>query len=156
MTIAPDRPIEEHAIHRDRMLEHARKMLAEGDRLQASEKIWGAAAHGIKVVADERGWPYNRHQDAGVITSYIAEQTGQLEIDTLFSAVRDMHTNFYGDRRTLKEIGIAIERAERFLSLLHEAHLAMQPDLPMPNHPEYRKRAKQDAKRMAANEGGTA
>ena len=138
------------------MLEHARKMLAEGDRLQASEKIWGAAAHGIKAIADERGWPYNRHQDAGVITSYIAEQTGQLEIDTLFSAVRDMHTNFYGDRRTLKEIGIAVERAERFLFLLREAHLTMPPDLPMPNHPEYRKRAKQDTMRMAANEGGAA
>ena len=150
MTIASDRPIEGHAVHRDRMLEHARKMLAEGDRLQASEKIWGAAVHGIKVIADERGWPYNRHQDAGVITSYIAEQTGQLEIDTLFSAVRDMHTNFYGDRRTLKEIGRALERAEQLLALLREAHLAMPSDLPMPDHPEYRKRVKQDARRMAA------
>lgn len=150
MTLASDSPIEEHAVHRDRMLEHARKMLAEGDRFQASEKIWGAAVHGIKVIADERGWPYSRHQDAGVITSYIAEQTGRLEIDTLFSAVRDMHTNFYGDRRTLKEIGVAIERAEQLLSLLHEAHLAMPPDLPMPNHPEYRKRVRQDARRAAA------
>ncbi len=83
MTLAADYSIEEHAAHRDRMLEHARKMLAEGDR------------------------------------------------------------------RTLKEIGVAVERAERFLSLLHEAHLAMPPDLPMPNHPEYRKRVRQDARRAA-------
>ncbi len=138
------------------MLEHARKMLADGDRLQASEKIWGAAVHGIKVIADERGWPYNRHQDAGVITSYIAEQTGRLEIATLFRAVRDMHTNFYGDRRTLKEIGLALDDAEQLLVLLREAHLALPPDLPMPNHPEYRKRAKQDARCMAAGETGTA
>ena len=121
------------------MLEHARKMLAEGDRLQASEKIWGAAVHGIKVIADERDWPYSRHQDAGVIISYIAEQTGRLEIDTLFSAVRDMHTNFYGDRRTLKEIGVALARAEQLLSLLHEAHLAHAPgpaDAQSPGIPE--------------------
>ena len=41
-------PIESHAVHSQRMLDHAVEMIAQGDRLQASEKIWGAAAHRVK------------------------------------------------------------------------------------------------------------
>ena len=46
-------PIESHEVHSARLLGHAREMLAKGDRLQASEKVWGAVAHGIKALAEE-------------------------------------------------------------------------------------------------------
>ena len=37
----PSTPIEAHAVHSRRLLEHAAEMIAQGDRIQASEKIWG-------------------------------------------------------------------------------------------------------------------
>ena len=43
-------------------VDHARNELRLGNNLQASEKVWGAAAHAIKAIAIERGW---RHQTQG-------------------------------------------------------------------------------------------
>ena len=145
MTTANRHPIEPHAVHRDRLLEHAERMLAEGDRLQASEKIWGAVAHGLKAVAGERGWPYETHADAGVIASYVANQVAQPDISVYFRAIRDLHRNFYDDEQEIDEIRDALGYARRMLDLLNAAHAAMPPDTPMPTSPQYRARAQRRA-----------
>ena len=44
-------PVETRIAHCRRLLEHAAELIAQGDRLQASEKLWGAAAHRIKALA---------------------------------------------------------------------------------------------------------
>ena len=35
--------------------------LARGELEEASNKVWGAAAHAIKAVAERRGWPHHSH-----------------------------------------------------------------------------------------------
>ena len=47
--------IEDHVQLSRWFLEHARIEIANGNRLQASEKIWGAAAHALKAIAIQRG-----------------------------------------------------------------------------------------------------
>lgn len=49
-------PIEDHAAHSARMLEHAAEMIERGERLQASEKMWGAVAQRLIAIARARGW----------------------------------------------------------------------------------------------------
>ena len=134
-------PIESHAVHSARLLQHAREMLAQGDRLQASEKVWGAVAHAVKALADEREWPYLVHQDAGVITSYIAQQVGNDDIETYFAAIENLHRNFYEDVWGLDVISRRLGVAERLLSLLRDAHETMPKELPMPTDRHYRNRA---------------
>lgn len=51
-----------HADHSARLLAHAQEMIGKGDRLQASEKIWGAVAHKMKEIACGRGWGWRRHR----------------------------------------------------------------------------------------------
>ena len=34
---------------------------AEGDVLQGSEKLWGAASHAMIALAQQRGWRYGNH-----------------------------------------------------------------------------------------------
>ena len=46
-----------------RLLRHAYLELEKGDRLQASEKAWDAAARAVSAVALARGWEYSRHED---------------------------------------------------------------------------------------------
>ena len=48
MVNAQPKPIEDHAVHSDRLIRHAWEQLEQGDRLQASEKAWGAVAHALK------------------------------------------------------------------------------------------------------------
>ena len=45
-----------------RFVRQAQEEFDKGDRLQASEKAWGAAAHAVKAVAASRGWNHNSHR----------------------------------------------------------------------------------------------
>ena len=79
-------------------MKHAWEMLKSGDRLQASEKAWGAMAHAIKVVANERSLPYTVHDDARVILHTVAAQCPYRDaIRNGFIAAELMHINFYND-----------------------------------------------------------
>ena len=136
------------------MLAHAWRMVEAGDRLQASEKAWGAAVHALKVIADERGWPFRSHVDGVMIASYIAEQTGRPDISNLYGAVMDLHQNFYLDEHPLPVIRDRLRGAEQLLSLLRGAHRTMPVGLEMPTNAGYRNRvakyAQDDALREAA------
>ena len=133
-------PIESHAVHSERMLDHAAKMIEQGDRLQASEKIWGAAAHRLKEIAVERGWPYDSHADGTVIARHIAQQTDTRDIAIRFGFAVETHQNFYEDRMSLEELTERLGEISRLLELLDEAHRALPPDLAMPDDRHYRRR----------------
>lgn len=133
-------PIESHAVHSERMLDHAAKMIEQGDRLQASEKIWGAAAHRLKEIAVERGWPYDSHADGTVIARHIAQQTDTRDIAIRFGFAVETHQNFYEDRMSLEELTERLEDIRRLIELLDEAHRTLPPDLPMPDDRHYRRR----------------
>ena len=140
MTMTTLDPIESHAVHSRRMLDHAAEMIEQGDRLQASEKIWGAAAHRLKEIAVERGWPYDSHADGTVIARHISRQTDNQHITPLFSVAVETHQNFYEDRMSLEELTDRLGEIRRLLELLDEAHRTLPPDLPMPDDRYYRRR----------------
>ena len=52
---------DEHAQTALEFLEKADRHYADGDQIQASEKLWGAAAQAIMAVSMERGWPHTSH-----------------------------------------------------------------------------------------------
>ena len=133
-------PIESHAVHSWRMLEHAAEMIAQGDRLQASEKIWGAAAHRLKEIAKERGWPNRSHADGWAVVRYMANQSGNPQIADIFGLADTTHQNFYEDQMPLEELSARLDRIHVLLELLDEAHRTLPPDLPMPDGRHYRNR----------------
>ena len=133
-------PIESHAVHSRRMLEHAAEMIAQEDRLQASEKIWGAAAHRLKEIAAEREWPNRSHADGWAIIRYIANQSGNQQIADIFGLANDTHQNFYEDQMPLEELSARLDRIHLLLSMLDEAHRTLPADLPMPDGRHYRDR----------------
>ena len=133
-------PIESHAVHSQRLLDHAAEMIERGDRLQASEKIWGAAAHRVKQIAAERNWPNNSHTDGFSIVHYIARQIGNRRLSDLFGLASDTHQNYYEDRLQLDMLEERLEAITEFLSLLDDAHQTLPRDLPMPDDRHYRNR----------------
>ena len=133
-------PIESHAVHSRRMLDHAAEMIAQGDRLQASEKIWGAAAHRLKEIAVEREWPNDSHADGFAIIQYISDQFGDRRISELFGVASDTHQNFYEDRLTLPTLEDRLDSIRDLLALLDDAHRTLPPDLPRPDDRHYRNR----------------
>ena len=77
MTTVPDLPPPGVQSDEDRrqisriFIAHAREELAEGSRMQAGEKAWGAVVQPFKIIADQRGWLHNSHQDVYDVTSQI-------------------------------------------------------------------------------------
>ena len=103
------------------MLEQAGRELDAGDVLQASEKGWGAAAHTVKAIAEQRGWIHERHGHLfGVVRNIVAE-SGQPRIMDLFHIANGLHTNFYEGWLSHEEVERGLGQVEELLGLLEGA-----------------------------------
>ena len=114
-------PRASHADHSARLLAHAQEMIDKGDRLQASEKIWGAVAHKMKEIARSRGWGWQRHRGFEAFAHYLRAQTDTLEIATLTRSLGRFHANFYDDTLTDEELLDGLAEAKTLIGLLEEA-----------------------------------
>ena len=68
---------------------------AEGDELQGSEKTWGAAAHAVMAVAQQRGWPYGDHRSLKIAVRRLADELDDPFLETAFGIAEKFHANFY-------------------------------------------------------------
>ena len=103
----------------------ARAHLAEGDRIQASEKISGAMASAIKAIGARRSW---RHDSHGLRDSIVTQLGAELGRSTpaaqaLFlgrKTAADHHRNYF--ENTLAEADIAddIPIAEAFVQIMEQ------------------------------------
>lgn len=100
-------------------LSKAHIYLAEGDLLQASEKGWGATAHMVKAVAEDRGWRHSSHRDLYQVIGRLAEETSDEQLRILFRSASALHQNFYEGRMTAASIAdglLEVEEITRRLS----------------------------------------
>ena len=111
-----------------RLLEQARSELEFGDRVQASEKVWGAAAQGVKAIAHERGWNHGGHRLLFAVVSQLANETGDFDLLDEFNIADSMHNNFYDNNQQSNSIARAADRIEAFLGRLSEVR--QQPPRP--------------------------
>lgn len=95
---------------------------AVGDTLQASEKLWGAAAHAIMAVAQQRGLEHGTHHALVNAARRIADEQ---EDDLLRSKMRvgilaaqHFRSNFYN--RTMEPEDIEYDRplVHRYVALM--------------------------------------
>ena len=139
-------PIESHAVHSRRMLDHAAAMLAQGDRLQASEKIWGAAAHRLKenrrrarvAQRQPRRWLGDQSPTTSADQSGDQADLGQLIRTSPATRTRTSTRTAYTLPTTWRIMLDSVIRD--LLSLLDDAHRTLPPELPMPDDRHYRNR----------------
>lgn len=142
MVIADDEvllePVEFHKAHSARLLAHAPAMLEAGDRLQASEKIWGAVSHAVTAFAMRRKWAQSTYSDKRDIVRYISEQANSPRIDLLYEAVYPYHVNFHEDAKDDADIAIGIQRAQELVELLNAADAELDHRYPAPHGRAFR------------------
>ena len=85
----------EHTLTSRELFAKAEEALAQDDLLRASEKGWGAAAHMVKGVAQKRRWRHRVHRELYLAVNRLAQETGDHEINVLFSIASSLHGNFY-------------------------------------------------------------
>ena len=137
MVSAQPKPLEDHAVHSERLIRHAWEQLEQGDRLQASEKAWGAAAHALKAIAARRGWRNRAHTHNEVIAVHLAKLSGDERIFPLYQAAEMLHRNFYEDWKGEAALRMGLESVAELLPRLAEADRRIGPH---PRAPEYAER----------------
>ena len=110
-----------HDEHSAALLAHAQEMIDKGDRLQASEKIWGAVAHKVKGIARRRGWGWNDHDGVRHVVTYFRNRTRNHELGTLLRSANDIHVNFYNDELQDQDLADGLADAKKLIALLDDA-----------------------------------
>ncbi len=114
-------PVQKHAQTAREFLVAAGREFEAGDKLQVSEKTWGAAAHAVMAVALQRGWPCGNHYAVKAAADRLAGELGDRQLVGHFLVAEQFHANFYHD---FMETG-DIERARPFVSDFVERVLDM-------------------------------
>ncbi len=114
-----DPRVAEHRRISRQFLRQAQDEIDRGDRLQASEKAWGAAAHAVKAVAQRRGWRHNGHRLLFDAITRIYRETGDSAFLHLFRSANSLHTNFYENWQSdelvqdgIDEVATLVEKLE--------------------------------------------
>ncbi len=66
-----------------------------GDALQGAEKLWGAAAHSIMSIAQERDWPHESHRSLKNAAIRLAAERQDPLIEAYFGLAEKFHVYFY-------------------------------------------------------------
>ena len=107
--------VEEHKDTARKFLRDAEREFAAGENLQASEKMWGAAAHAIMAVAQDRGWPSGRHRMLLEAARRIADELDDGDLRAGIAAARLFHSNFYHDHMEEEELEPTAEDVRRYV-----------------------------------------
>ena len=75
----------------------ADREFAAGDLVQGSEKLWGAAAHAVMAVAQQRGWDYRSHRSMKNAVIRLSEERSDPLLASDFLAAEKFHRNLYQD-----------------------------------------------------------
>ena len=87
--------VEDHLQTAQEFLERSRLEFADGDDLQGSEKLWGAASHAVMALAMQRGWPISKHSDVKRAVNDLSQEIGDQTVKFRFSVAEKFHANYY-------------------------------------------------------------
>ncbi|MDE2787030.1 MAG: hypothetical protein OXL37_10245 [Chloroflexota bacterium] len=88
-----------------RFIQQAPGELERGDRLQATEKIWGALAQMLKAHGQQRGWfNLGGHRTVGHIARQLHLEYDEIDVVSAYMAADNGHRNFYDNEMSPPEI----------------------------------------------------
>ena len=71
--------------------------LDRGELEEASNKVWGAAAHAIKAAAERRGWEHHAHAlIESAVLRLVREEGAPSHIEGQYYIASHYHQRFYG------------------------------------------------------------
>jgi hypothetical protein len=112
--------VEHYQALSERYFEEAKDFLSKGDLVQVSEKLWGASALAVKMVAARRGLKLEKHGSLWDFVSRLSRESGDRDIIRLFNAANGVHRNFYEDQMNKEALEVVAEDIEKLIAKLRE------------------------------------
>ena len=109
---------DEHARTARDFLIRSDQYFAADDRLQGSEKLWGAAAHAILALSRMRRWSLGSHSRIRENAARVSQELGESQLWTDFDSAERFHANFYHDYMTESDIDVERPLVHRFVNRL--------------------------------------
>ena len=110
------------AYHRERsrhFLDLVDDELDRGELEEACNKVWGAAAHAIKAVAEQRGWPHHAHALLeSAIDRLVREEGAPMDLWLQYLTASAYHQRFYGGPPPAEPIRAGKDLIAEFISTL--------------------------------------
>ncbi len=106
---------EEYTAMSRKFFREAVEALAEDDLVQASGKLWDAAAQMVEAVAERRGWPHHDHRDLYLIVERLAGETGDRRLIHLFQYASGLEGNFYENWQPIEFVQRGVEQIREFM-----------------------------------------
>ncbi|MDI6811814.1 MAG: PaREP1 family protein [archaeon] len=114
----PEWLIEHYQSLSEKYITEAKEFLSKGDFVQASEKLWGATALTVKMVAAKRGLKLEKHGGLWDFVSRLSREGGDKELILLFHAANGLHKNFYENELDKDAVEITAESVEKLIDKL--------------------------------------
>ena len=89
---------------------------ASGDRLQASEKLWGAATHALMAVVMQSGRRLSSHSSFKDSAERLSDEHNDPPIEYGFAHAERFHRNFYHDDMMGAEVDVLRPRVHDFVN----------------------------------------
>ena len=122
MTTAAPADTDTIAYHRERswhFLNLVDDEIERGELEEACNKLWGAAAHAIKAVAEQRGWPHYAHtllEDA--VKRLVYDEGAPRDLLIQYMTASSYHQRFYGQPPAPEFIRAGQELVAEFIGTL--------------------------------------
>ena len=87
--------MQEHAQTALEFLDVSDEEFAEGKKMQASEKLWGAASQAVIAVSQQRGWPDSSHNALKDAVRQLTDEYADPTLRLGFGVAEKFHANFY-------------------------------------------------------------
>jgi hypothetical protein len=114
----PEEVVEHYEALCDYYYQDAKELLSQRNRVQASEKLWGAAALTLKAVAAKRGLKLEKHGSLWSFLNMLAQESKDKEFIRLFNAANALHKNFYEDEMPIEAVEVSAEDIEKLVAKL--------------------------------------
>ena len=116
----PEELVEHYQALSEKYLDEAKEFLKKGDLVQTSEKMWGATALAIKMVAAERGLKLEKHGSLWGFITRLSEETEDEELIALFGEANALHRNFYENEMDQKAVEVIARNVEGLILKLRK------------------------------------
>ena len=108
----------EHTHTAHEFQERAIREFASGNRLIASEILWGAVAHAVMAIATENGWPKGSHGAFRSAVRRLSRERNDPVLTTFFDSAEKLPENFYHNNLNPTGITLRREQAQRLIPRL--------------------------------------
>ena len=115
-----------------RLLRQAQEELDSGDVIQASEKVWGAAAHAVKSLAEKWGWHHQGHYRLNATVEFVSYERGRGDLIDLYQHPALMHFNYYEHELNEDRVQTAINATRTFVTEMEKIRTEDVPSFPLP------------------------